>query len=334
MVRSLAGNFIGGEMPMLFWLVDRLVSQYWVLFLCGTVLTACLAAPHVHKPDSSADLPADLLADLCAETTLPLILGHRGLAWNSADNPYPENTVLSALAALEAGADGAEIDLTKTADDVVVLAHENALHFESQEGLPKTSCDGRITKSTWEEIEDCLAYSYMEDGFEEPLSRLEDLLSAAPDTLFVLDVKNDQIDLEPWLTVWEIYQRAVAAQVEENIVLMLYEPETIRFALALGMRSCLKIHFREERSDEMIAEEVLASGAWGLCAYSKLLTPTLLEEHHARGLEVSTYYLGSNISDETYDAKLADWAEWGVHSVITDRVDRGAQLMSAESCNQ
>lgn len=74
----------------------------------------------------------------------PRLLGHRGVAWNHVGNPYPENTMLSAVAALSMGADGVEIDVTKTKDGVVVLAHENSLSYEV-DGITKTSCTGKIT---------------------------------------------------------------------------------------------------------------------------------------------------------------------------------------------
>jgi glycerophosphoryl diester phosphodiesterase len=52
----------------------------------------------------------------------PLILGHRGaprLAW--------ENTIAAFLAARDAGADGVELDVRRTADDVLVVHHDPTL---------------------------------------------------------------------------------------------------------------------------------------------------------------------------------------------------------------
>jgi glycerophosphoryl diester phosphodiesterase len=51
-----------------------------------------------------------------------LILGHRGVAARA-----PENTLASVRAALETGVDGIEIDVRPTADDVVVLLHDETL---------------------------------------------------------------------------------------------------------------------------------------------------------------------------------------------------------------
>lgn len=59
-------------------------------------------------------------------TTAPhgaLVIAHRG-DWLERDPPEPQNSIGAVLGALEAGADGAEIDARLTADGVVVLHHD------------------------------------------------------------------------------------------------------------------------------------------------------------------------------------------------------------------
>lgn len=53
------------------------------------------------------------------ETDLPLVLGHRG-----SPRLHEENSVPGFLAALEAGADGIELDVRVTKDDVPVVVHD------------------------------------------------------------------------------------------------------------------------------------------------------------------------------------------------------------------
>lgn len=52
-----------------------------------------------------------------------LVLGHRG--W--PDPAHPENTLGSVVAALDAGADGVEVDVRLTADGVAVCCHDDDL---------------------------------------------------------------------------------------------------------------------------------------------------------------------------------------------------------------
>ena len=52
--------------------------------------------------------------------TPPLLIGHRGVR-----GPRPENTLAAVAYALEAGLDGAEVDVQRLADGAVVLFHDN-----------------------------------------------------------------------------------------------------------------------------------------------------------------------------------------------------------------
>jgi glycerophosphoryl diester phosphodiesterase len=326
--------------------------QFWFLCLtCALAIPACdttsleADGADLHtRYEERASLEADLVAEdppqegleksppQCNADGLLRILGHRGISWNHEENPYPENTVLSVEAALAAGAVGAEVDIIKTADHVFVLAHEDKLHFVSSKGLPKTDCKGLITESNWPDIEGCQALSYMEAGLSSPLDRLETLLEKAGDATFILDVKNDQMDLEPWVTVYYMGLILEKHEAVDDAILMLYQPETVRFANASGLRACLKVHMDDGSTAEELAERVRATEGWGLCVYSKLLTEELVEALHVRNLEVSTYYLGATISDTSFDARLGDWIDWGVHSVITDRVPRGSFLVDLAAC--
>jgi glycerophosphoryl diester phosphodiesterase len=55
--------------------------------------------------------------------TRPLVIAHRG-DWLEADHPEPQNSIAAVLSALEAGADGAEVDARLSADGTVVLHHD------------------------------------------------------------------------------------------------------------------------------------------------------------------------------------------------------------------
>jgi glycerophosphoryl diester phosphodiesterase len=55
----------------------------------------------------------------------PVLLGHRGCGRGIVDG-YSENTLESFLAAIELGADWLEVDVRRTADDTLVVAHNPA----------------------------------------------------------------------------------------------------------------------------------------------------------------------------------------------------------------
>jgi hypothetical protein len=58
-----------------------------------------------------------------SRNVMPAVVGHRGIP-----AIFPENTMISFRAALEAGADGIESDLHLTADKVLVLLHDDTLN--------------------------------------------------------------------------------------------------------------------------------------------------------------------------------------------------------------
>lgn len=74
-------------------------------------------------------MPIPLLVALAGAPAAPLppasrvlVVGHRG-----ARARFPENTLPAVRHALEAGADGIEVDVRVTADDVLVVAHDGTL---------------------------------------------------------------------------------------------------------------------------------------------------------------------------------------------------------------
>jgi glycerophosphoryl diester phosphodiesterase len=86
------------------------------------------------------------------------VVGHRGFP-----RRRPENTIASFVAAVEAGADIIEMDVWKTADDVVVVIHDGAV----------TAPDGvlKVKEARWRELS-----GYRVDG--EPIPTLEGALQA------------------------------------------------------------------------------------------------------------------------------------------------------------
>jgi glycerophosphoryl diester phosphodiesterase len=70
----------------------------------------------------------------------PLVFGHRGVPLL-----HQENTLAGFRKALELGADGVEFDVFKTADDKIVVFHD-----EETERL--TGVAGKITEMTWDQV--------------------------------------------------------------------------------------------------------------------------------------------------------------------------------------
>ena len=99
-------------------------------------------------------------------TTQPSVIGHRGLG-KGVIAGHRENTIASLLAAIEAGVDWVEFDVTRSADGELVVHHN-----------PSTT-DGRfiIDQTTAEVV-------------SAGIPRLEEVLEALPAARLVIDVKT------------------------------------------------------------------------------------------------------------------------------------------------
>jgi glycerophosphoryl diester phosphodiesterase len=75
---------------------------------------------HERGADYTDPLSADTMASSKIDRQIwPAVVAHRG-----ASSTHPENTMVSFLAAVEAGADFVELDVRLTADDVPVVLHD------------------------------------------------------------------------------------------------------------------------------------------------------------------------------------------------------------------
>ena len=108
------------------------------------------------------------------------IVGHRG--WSAV---YPENTLLAAKMAVQAGADGTEFDVQATRDGVVVLLHDKTLDRT-------TNGTGELAAKTLAELRSLDAGSWKDPQFAgEPVPTLEQHLRALKGTgcMPVIEIK-------------------------------------------------------------------------------------------------------------------------------------------------
>ncbi|MBL4862166.1 MAG: hypothetical protein JKY09_04005 [Crocinitomicaceae bacterium] len=160
-----------------------------------------------------------------------VVLGHGGMGFNSL---YPINSSESILKSLNSGADGTEIDIQLTKDNVLVAFHDEDLYDHTQ-------LEGSIRAHTWEELEE--AY-YMSTPFlDYGLLRVEDLFDHLEDYhqyIFTFDIKlyREEIDtdyyanfvsaLEALFQKFQLHKNVfIESQSEEFIALLQAEDNLI-----------------------------------------------------------------------------------------------------------
>ncbi len=110
----------------------------------------------------------------------PLIIAHRG-----ASAFAPENTMAAFRLAKELGADGIELDVMLSADQKLVVHHDNSVNRT-------TDGKGTVAEMTWDELKDLDAGSkFGEDFSGEPLPLLEQVFEELGRKLLInVELKN------------------------------------------------------------------------------------------------------------------------------------------------
>ncbi len=137
-----------------------------------------------------------------------LVLGHRGYRAR-----FPENTLLAFRGALEAGADGVECDLQKTADGHYVVIHDPTV-----ERITGTS--GAVARMSLAELRG------LDFGRGERIPELSDLLAILPASSYLdLELKEETLtpaDCEPIL-------RILGDRTDpERLMISSFEPDLLR----------------------------------------------------------------------------------------------------------
>ncbi|MCD7033221.1 glycerophosphodiester phosphodiesterase [Metabacillus sp. GX 13764] len=138
------------------------------------------------------------------------IFGHRGAA-----GTYPENTMLSFKEAINAGADGIELDVHLTKDGVPVVIHDETVDRT-------TDGSGNIIDLTFDELREFNAASHFPSIEEKHLiPSLEEVLdwAASSKDLFLVNIelKNDVVDY-PGLEE-KVIEMAAKHQLENRLIL-------------------------------------------------------------------------------------------------------------------
>jgi glycerophosphoryl diester phosphodiesterase len=253
-------------------------------------------------------MPAAAVSDYLAVAG-PRIFAHRGLAREA-----PENTLLSFLQALAAGATHLETDVQVTRDGVAVLSHDPDL----------TRLVGRRTRI------DELTFAELKKvdlGHGQTFPSLAEALAAFPEARFNLDIKAAGAALPAARAVLE--ERAL-----RRVLIASFSEARRRSAASLlpGVAT--------SASGPVMRTVVAASGVGltrvvrrALAGYDavqvpervralRVVTRRFVDAMHAAGSEVHVW----TVNDPLAMARLLDL---GVDGIITDRCDLAAAVVAA-----
>jgi glycerophosphoryl diester phosphodiesterase len=220
---------------------------------------------------------------------VPAVIAHRG-----ASRAARENTVAAFVRAVEMGADGIELDVRRTRDDVLIVHHDP--WFRSPNG---------------DEIQ---IRSVAASTLPGDIPTLAEALAAATGAFVNVEIKNSpgEADFDP--------KREVVALVVEELsnwdtagwVLSSFDRETIDRVLALAPHLVTALLTVETKLTDL--DDLVSAGHHGIHPWASSLTPELVHEAHQRGMFVNTWTC--NEVDE-----IRKFAAWGVDGIVTDVPD-------------
>ncbi len=297
-------------------------SRRWVgtllLLLVGLFAVWALVRVAVVRPPV-ADAP------LFAELDRPLLIAHQG-----GEGLRPGNTLDAFLHAWDLGAPMSEMDLHTSADDVLVLIHDDTVDAT-------TEGTGLIREMTVAELQSLDAgYRWSPDGGGSfpyrgagiTVATLDEVLDALPDSYFNLELKQ----LEPSVAsatcrvVRErgLETRTLVASFSTRALRQFRRecPEVATSAGAWEARAFLVLHhLRLTRAWTPPFEAIqLPPTSRGL----RLLTPRLLRSAAERNLEVHAWTI--NDTEE-----IRELLELGVDGIVTDFPDRMLEVVAERS---
>ena len=139
---------------------------------------------------------------------VPLILGHRG----DADR-YPENTIAAVRSALDAGADGVEVDFQRSIDGRLVVIHDDDL-------WRTTGAAGRVADRTAAELRALDAGSWRGAAFTGlPIPLLDEVFAVAARRGSVAVEIKESWDDHPDMAAAVLDEAAAASMADDVIVL-------------------------------------------------------------------------------------------------------------------
>ena len=254
----------------------------------------------------------------------PVVIGHRGCRVNC-----PENTLASFSAAMAAGADMIELDVTLSKDRQVVVIHDDTLNRT-------TSGFGPVQQATLQELRRLDAGSWFDSRFAgESLPTLEEVLILAGQKILI----NIEIKSSAWESGFpedapkDAPKDAIERQVVDLILKHGLLENTLVSSFHAGfLENIAKMPLHPETAfitDRKFPQNTLEMcqrlGVFSWHPHSMFLEQRHIEKAHAQGILIFPYTVNS-VEDMLMLVKM------GVDGVITD--DPGAAISCMTACRK
>ncbi len=261
--------------------------------------------------------PSDQVRDRIRSLAPSANLGHRGTGPTRPDHPFPENSLSSFLAAIQAGADGVELDVRLTADGNVIVMHDDTLDRT-------TNCTGCVSAMTLDEVRACRLLDGAGEATEGRPPTLVEVYSAVSGNLLVnieMKVSGEECatpETAPDLLVEKVLEEVISIGGQARTIFSSFDEGVCELVKTrnLGFYSALV----SNAPDEALIERALELQQDAIHP-SPIVSDATVQAALDAGLQVNVW--GAN-SEEAMQAQL----DKGVTAIITNDPGVLSELLS------
>lgn len=235
------------------------------------------------------------------------VFAHRGFS-----GLYPENTMLAFRKAIEAGADGIELDIHESRDGKLVIIHDENL-------VRTTGVDALVNNLTLEQITHINASKTKDDAFDSPIPSFEEYLDFAAKGNFITNV-----EIKTGITWYpDIEKKAIemirAFHLEDRIIFSSFNWISVMRAKALAPEIECGFLYEDCRHNNL-ALQTKEAGIQYMHPDFKLLDDEVVSQCKENGIGLNVW----TINTQERMQKLIDW---DVNSTISNYPDMCLRML-------
>jgi glycerophosphoryl diester phosphodiesterase len=247
--------------------------------------------------------------------TRPIVIAHRGFSAEA-----PENTLAAVRAAIAAGADMVEVDVTLTADGEVVVIHDDTLDRT-------TDGSGPVATHTLDQLLRLDAGSWFARRFRgERIPTLAQLLDEVRGRILInVEIKPEAVGEEAEGGIAERVVRLIRErEMRDGVIVSSFEPRALLQIAELDPELATASLYNEKLHRDMDPLAIVgAVGARALNLSQDQVTPAIVELCRQNRIQVGVYT--ANRAKEMRRLIRMD-----VDAIFTDRPDRLIEVLREE----
>jgi len=237
----------------------------------------------------------------------PYVIAHRGISGR-----YPENTLLAYQHAIDAGADWIELDVQSTADDAVIVSHDN-------DAERCTNGHGLFNHMTLQQVKQLDAGSWFDPKFAgERIPTLEETLDFMGDgrIRICIEIKGHGT-ANSMRTAWNTVGILQKHNALRHIVVSSFDPVALRAIKEWEPLVATSLDPTPQDGTLTpweLCQQVLGHNINAMQHVYDTLTPELIDEAHQHGFSLWAWTV--NQPDD-----MRRMVEMGVDAIMTDYAD-------------